>query len=113
MSSSYRSEFPTFPAADIPAILQGADWDDVSWHNDAMPFIVHRETGIGVWTDRSDPAEREHNGPRFLAVALAHDPACGWQHDISGDAELFACETVEELEVRLAYHFAWIRGESE
>lgn len=52
---TYRTEFPDFDAATMPAIP--ADWTDTSWHNDTCPsFSVN---GLRIFVDYADPAMRE------------------------------------------------------
>lgn len=60
----YRVEFPDFAASTMPAIP--ADWDDISWHNDACPSF-QTPNGLRVFVDYSDPAQREfqRHGERF------------------------------------------------
>lgn len=70
---TYQTEFPDFPAADMPDIP--ATWRDISWHNDACPCFEFMTGGEGdsnyqsavVWIAERDPAAREfQNGKRFL-----------------------------------------------
>lgn len=58
---SYRTAFPDFDPATMPAIPAG--WNDQSWRNDACPSFVTGE--YTVWIDYADPAKRENGGPRF------------------------------------------------
>ena len=64
---TYRSEFPDFPAGDMPAIPDG--FEDVSWHNDAMPrFEGH---GVRIWVDYADKTLREYeDGARFSVCKI-------------------------------------------
>lgn len=67
---TYATEFPDFPAADLPAIP--AIWSDASWHNDACPFFLITGS-LGVWIDYADPAMSDlgpDRGPRFALVAM-------------------------------------------
>lgn len=65
---TYQTEFPDFPAADLPAIP--AHWQDQSWHNDACPSWQGPK-GLRVYVDFADPALREggeHSPHRFTVV---------------------------------------------
>ncbi|MFZ3482200.1 hypothetical protein [Sphingomonas sp. 3-13AW] len=82
--SGVSREFPEFSAFDIPLPLLEAEWTDASWHHDAMPFFVHTPSGVGVWVNYADPAQREVPD-RFIAVALEWDRATSsWMHDTKG-----------------------------
>jgi hypothetical protein len=62
--SKYRTEFPDFPADDMPAIPQG--FEDSSWHNDSCPNFTSEELGLRIWIDYADPEQREiREGSRF------------------------------------------------
>jgi hypothetical protein len=79
----YAIEFPDFDPATMPAIPDGfSDW---SWRNDTCPMFVHEASGVALWIDFADVAQREYDDcPRFSAVALDHDAQHGWQK--TGDA---------------------------
>ncbi|TYL70957.1 hypothetical protein [Bradyrhizobium cytisi] len=63
--SKYRTEFPDFPAADMPTMPRG--FEDSSWHNDSCPSFTSEELGLRIWIDYADPAQREHDGgSRFM-----------------------------------------------
>jgi hypothetical protein len=65
---SWKTEFPNFPEADMPAIPEG--WSDESWHNDACPFFKVNER-IGVYVGYSDPKMKtDIEDPRFVIVAI-------------------------------------------
>jgi hypothetical protein len=67
---TYRTEFPSFAEADLPAIP--ASWSDLSWHNDACPFFLITAT-LGVWVDYADPAQSDFGAERegrFTVVAM-------------------------------------------
>lgn len=66
---TYRSEFPDFPAADMPVIPAG--FKDVSWHNDICPRFVSDALGLEIWVDYADPAHREF--PRLHRFSVCHD----------------------------------------
>lgn len=87
---TFATEFSDFPATDIPVVLQSAEWRDASWRNDSGPFFVHETSGVGVFVNPRDPAEREFPElmARFAVVAMVHDAQHGWQH--SGDADTLA-----------------------
>jgi hypothetical protein len=60
---TFRTEFPDFDPTTMPAIP--ADWEDISWHNDACPSFK-TPNGYTVWIDYADETQREFNaGERF------------------------------------------------
>jgi len=61
---TYRTEFPDFPEADMPAIPQG--FVDESWKNDACPHFVSRELSVEVWVDYADAEKSEFPEIRAL-----------------------------------------------
>jgi hypothetical protein len=68
---TFQTEFPDFPAADMPAIPAG--WEDASWHNNSAPSFI-APGGFNVWIDYLDPANREFDGgKRFLVNKLDAD----------------------------------------
>jgi len=69
---SWQTEFPDFPAADLPAIPPG--FEDTSWHNDTCPSFTSDEAGLTIWVDYLAPASREYEGayPRFGVTAQDH-----------------------------------------
>lgn len=80
-----KREFPDFSAYDIPLPLLDGGWTDHSWHNDAMPFFVHEPSGVGVWVNFADRAEREFPD-RFIAKAMEWDVGTdSWMHEARGD----------------------------
>jgi len=56
--TTWRSEFPDFPAATMPEIPAG--FADTSWHNDACPSFTSDACELRLWVDFLDPAQREH-----------------------------------------------------
>ncbi|MGX1323269.1 hypothetical protein AB7M17_006722 [Bradyrhizobium sp. USDA 377] len=61
---TWKTEFPDFPEADMPAIP--ADFVDTSWHNNACPSFTSDEAELTVWIDYLDVSQREHgSGHRF------------------------------------------------
>lgn len=89
------SEFPDFPSASLPAVLQGDGWTDHSWHNDAMPFFVHDASGVGVWVNY--PGSDLPHDPQFMAVAMEWGGDNGWQHSVGGDLDLFGTDAESVL----------------
>lgn len=64
VAQSYRTEFPDFPPATMPAIP--AAFDDVSWHNDSCPSFLNESLGLIIFVDYADPERREFpECPRF------------------------------------------------
>ncbi|RXG91626.1 hypothetical protein [Bradyrhizobium zhanjiangense] len=70
--ADYRTEFPDFPAADMPAIPEG--FADASWRNDACPSFLSEALGMRIWIDYADPQQRDHSdGCRFSLVPDSMD----------------------------------------
>lgn len=70
---TYQTEFPDFPAADMPDIP--ATWRDISWHNDACPCFEFMAAGAGDSNYQS--AAREFpNSSRFLISYYTADLQC-------------------------------------
>lgn len=64
---SYQTEFPDYPANDLPVIP--SHWLDSSWRVDVCPFWTI-SPDMGVWVDYADTRRRELDGPRFIVVRL-------------------------------------------
>lgn len=61
---TFRTEFPDFDPATMPAIPSG--FDDVSWHNDMCPSFLNEAAGLIIFVDYVDCKEREFPEiPRF------------------------------------------------
>lgn len=61
---TYQTEFKDFDPATMPAIPAG--FDDVSWHNDTCPSFMNEASGLIIFVDYANPAEREFpETPRF------------------------------------------------
>lgn len=82
--TDYRSEFPDFDPATMPAIP--AEWTDISWHNDACPSFTARgegDIGSGGWRlyvfiDYAEDKRREQRGfSRFNAWVEVDGPTNG------------------------------------
>ena len=58
--TTFQTEFPDYPAADMPALPALGNFVDTSWHNDICPSITSDELGLQIWIDYPDPAQREH-----------------------------------------------------
>lgn len=54
---TWQTEFPDFKAADMPEPPEG--FEDVSWHNDAMPSFFNEELQLRLWINYADPQMRE------------------------------------------------------
>jgi hypothetical protein len=67
---TFQTEFPDFPAADMPAIPAG--FVDSSWCNDACPTIQSEALRLSIFIDYADPAQRElgEDTDRFLVLQL-------------------------------------------
>lgn len=55
---TFKTEFPDFAAADMPAIPAG--FEDISWSNDACPSFLNKEIRRVFYVDYLDPAQREY-----------------------------------------------------
>lgn len=64
---SYRTEFPDFDPATMPAIPAG--FEDESWHNDACPSFHHEGLRLTIWVDYADPQHRDSaDSTRFALI---------------------------------------------
>jgi len=72
--SEFRTEFPDYPAEDMPAMPEG--FEDTSWHNDVCPSFS--SSHFTIWIDYRDPALREHGGayPRFCVQPMKDGAEC-------------------------------------
>ena len=71
---TYRTEFPDFDPATLPAIPEG--YDDASWGIEACPSFTNADLGLTIWVDYADASVREHpEGPRFGIYACDGDGA--------------------------------------
>lgn len=68
----FTTEFPDFPAADLPALPPG--FIDSSWRNDACPSMQNTDLSLHIFCDFADAAKREHtDAERFIIWALTAD----------------------------------------
>jgi hypothetical protein len=73
MTTSFQTEFPDYPIADMPEMPAHGDFFDTSWHNDACPSITSETLGLHIWIDFSDKSVREfEGGARFIVVRQEH-----------------------------------------
>lgn len=98
---TYQTEFPDFPAADMPSDIP-ADFADSSWRNEICPsFTIWENMDSPVfqwaklWIDYADSALREfQDGKRFLIQLIDEDgrvsPADIWQSDDWNSTRQFA-----------------------
>jgi hypothetical protein len=69
MTTTFQTEFPDYPVADMPALPEHGDFVDTSWHNDACPSITSDALGLHIWIDFADKSVREfEDGPRFIVA---------------------------------------------
>ncbi|MET4489057.1 hypothetical protein [Bradyrhizobium sp. LA7.1] len=72
MTTTFQTEFPDYPVADMPAMPAHGNVVDTSWHNDACPSFASDALGLHIWIDYADKSVREfENGPRFIVVRLS------------------------------------------
>lgn len=64
---TFRTEFPDFPATDMPSLPEG--FEDHSWHNDVCPHFENAKGRISVWIDYADPAQREFSDAMRFTVS--------------------------------------------
>jgi hypothetical protein len=72
---TYKTEFPEFGELDV-AIPEG--FEDVSWHNDAMPsFALPKGDGtyLRLWVDYKDREMSDINHEPYFRFALSHSDA--------------------------------------
>ena len=76
MPRSFATEHPEFVlGVDIPSeFLDASQWEDMSWHNEACPRFISRDTvthngmtaKVCVWVERVNVGDREDTSfPRF------------------------------------------------
>lgn len=58
--TDYRTEFPDFEPADMPAVPAG--FMDSSWRFNVCPTFTSDPLGLNLWIDYLNPADREHQG---------------------------------------------------
>ena len=98
-SNRHATYFPDFEfEPELSAFL--ADWQDVSYGNDACPSFLKGR--VLLYVDHIDETQREcEGGKRFFAYAADAD-GC-----LESDAPIFECDTLSEvrdlLESRLPY----------
>lgn len=81
---SWQTEFPDFPPAAMPAMLDG--FTDRSWRNDICPCFIHEATGLVLWINWPDASQREGLEGRFiLQRCVEFDPEAGWQLGVEGE----------------------------
>jgi hypothetical protein len=99
MTMKYPTEFPDFPATDMPATPQG--FADNSWHNDSCPNFTSEELGLRIWIDYADKEQREvPEASRF--VLEPSDNADNITDPIVTDDWAVILEAVEEERAEIA-----------
>lgn len=69
---TFKTEFPDFDPATMPAIPVG--FDDVSWANDVCPSFFAPADDLTLWIDYADPKRREfESAARFGLYHQRHD----------------------------------------
>jgi hypothetical protein len=68
---NFRVQFPDFPEADVPTLPEG--FEDVSWHNEAMPHFVNEARGWSLWIDYSDTTKREYQDYKRFQLYRMND----------------------------------------
>lgn len=61
--ADFRSEFPDYPAADMPALPPSLA--DSSWRNEACPSFIDEAANVQLFVDYADPQAREFPPPEF------------------------------------------------
>lgn len=77
----------------VPKFLIINPWEDISWHNDAMPSFLNKERGLLVWIAEIDPEDREYECPQYMVCPVIFDET----GDYEVQEAVFTCETVQEL----------------
>ena len=54
---NWKDEFPEYKE-EMKNISIPAEFDDVSWHNDASPCFENTKLKLRLWIDRVDPKKR-------------------------------------------------------
>ncbi len=84
---SYNTEFPDFTMPDV-TIPPG--FEDISWHNDAMPSWFDEKHRIKIWIDYEDQDDSEFSDIpsaawRRYTAHLTDEDGC-WDWAISDDS---------------------------
>ena len=79
---TYQTEFPDFPATDMPTIPAG--WTDTSWHNDACPSF-NVGNGMVVFIDFADSSLKEFEDTKRFTVHA--DPEVHNHNDVLMDTD--------------------------
>lgn len=88
---SYATEFPDFPASDIPTDIP-PDFMDSSWHNDECPSFTSDARGLTLWVNYPDLDPADH-GSRFSVVLSTEtylNSAGYWSFDSDSWADTLA-----------------------
>lgn len=81
---SFRTEFPDYPADQMPTIPEG--FADCSWHNDGCPYFWNEEKRLGLFVDYPDPSDRETpETSRFMLLRTDSDGGPGAMVEDSDD----------------------------
>ncbi len=68
---TYQTEFPDFPAADMPTMPGG--FVDTSWGNDVCPSFINDAAGLAIFVDYPDDAMREFPGGERFTLHTVKD----------------------------------------
>jgi hypothetical protein len=102
--ADFKTEFPDYPHADMPAVFLSAPWVDVSWHNEACPCFARKIEGhreVQVFVDVVDEAERcdGMGGPRFGVMNTD-------EHGVTIDETRFDTDSLDDALAHVAKQFA-------
>ncbi len=94
--ATYQSEFPDFPASDMPVMPEG--FADSSWHNDSCPSFTNSALQLIIFVDYLDPTQREigTDSDRFIVQALDSEGS------LTGEFPLVATENWNEVSAFVA-----------
>lgn len=108
--SDFRKEFPEYPADEMPTIPEG--FTDRSWSNEPCPCFIHEASGVVLWVDYPDTADREYGADmaRFQVQRCTNrSPEGGWQFD-GGLLSLFETDDWETVLRSLPAYTDWSAG---
>ena len=109
LSDLYSPHMGEFPEWTMDFILPKG-FEDVSWHNDAMPRFENEKLGLRIWADYTDPKDSEwgeDRDDRFLLETLEDDME---NPDPNEFAETFA--TIEELVHWMKYEMTYQKDDT-
>lgn len=74
----FHTEFPDYPATEMPGVPEGYGFVETSWHNDMCPSFTSDEIGMTLWIDYPHADDREFpDSKRFVIQSQDHGVETG------------------------------------